>query len=108
MALLEARGIRKVYEGGDGQPIDVLTGADLSVTRGEFVAIMGASGSGKSTLLHLLGALDRPTGGDGITGWERVPTPTCRPTSSPRCGTGRSGSCSSSITCCGSSRRWRT
>jgi len=63
MALLEARGIRKVYEGGDGQPIDVLTSADLSVTRGEFVAIMGASGAGKSTLLHLLGALDRPTGG---------------------------------------------
>ena len=63
MALLEARGISKVYEGGDGQPIDVLTSADLSVTRGEFVAIMGASGAGKSTLLHLLGALDRPTGG---------------------------------------------
>ncbi len=63
MALLEARSIRKVYEGGDGQPIDVLTSADLSVTRGEFVAIMGASGAGKSTLLHLLGALDRPTGG---------------------------------------------
>jgi lipoprotein-releasing system ATP-binding protein len=63
MALLEARGLRKVYQGGDGQPIDVLTSADLSVTRGEFVAIMGASGAGKSTLLHLLGALDRPTGG---------------------------------------------
>jgi len=63
MALLEARGIRKVYEGGDGQPIEVLTSADLSVARGEFVAIMGASGAGKSTLLHLLGALDRPTSG---------------------------------------------
>ena len=63
MALLEARGIRKVYEGGDGQPFDVLTHADLAVNRGEFVAIMGASGAGKSTLLHLLGALDRPTSG---------------------------------------------
>ena len=63
MALLEARGIRKVYEGGDGQPIEVLASVDLSVTRGEFVAIMGASGAGKSTLLHLLGALDRPTSG---------------------------------------------
>jgi lipoprotein-releasing system ATP-binding protein len=63
MALLEARGIRKVYEGGDGQPIEVLASVDLGVTRGEFVAIMGASGAGKSTLLHLLGALDRPTSG---------------------------------------------
>ena len=63
MALLEARGIRKVYEGGDGQPFDVLNHADLAVNRGEFVAIMGASGAGKSTLLHLLGALDRPTSG---------------------------------------------
>ncbi len=61
--LLDARGVRKVYEGGDGQPIDVLTGTDLQVARGEFVAIVGASGSGKSTLLHLLGALDRPTAG---------------------------------------------
>jgi lipoprotein-releasing system ATP-binding protein len=63
MALVEARGLRKAYEGGDGRPIDVLTGTDLSVARGEFVAIVGASGAGKSTLLHLLGALDRPTGG---------------------------------------------
>jgi lipoprotein-releasing system ATP-binding protein len=62
-ALLEARSLRKVYQGGDGQPIGVLTGTDLDVARGEFVAIVGASGSGKSTLLHLLGALDRPTSG---------------------------------------------
>ena len=63
-ALLEARGIRKVFAGGDGQPLEVLRAVDLSVRRGEFVAIVGASGAGKSTLLHLLGALDRPTGGD--------------------------------------------
>ena len=62
--LLEARGIRKVFAGGDGQPLEVLRAVDLSVRRGEFVAIVGASGAGKSTLLHLLGALDRPTGGD--------------------------------------------
>jgi lipoprotein-releasing system ATP-binding protein len=62
-AILEAVGLRKVYQGGDGTPIQVLTGVDLAVSRGEFVAIVGASGSGKSTLLHLLGALDAPSGG---------------------------------------------
>lgn len=63
-ALLEARGLRKVYAGGDGRPLEVLAGVDLEVNRGECVAIVGTSGAGKSTLLHLLGALDRPTAGD--------------------------------------------
>ena len=62
-AILEASGLRKVYRGGDGSPIDVLSGVDFAVGRGEFVAIVGASGAGKSTLLQLLGALDAPTAG---------------------------------------------
>ena len=63
-ALLVGRGVRKVYAGGDGQPLEVLRGVDVEVRRGEFVAIVGSSGAGKSTLLHLLGALDTPSGGD--------------------------------------------
>ncbi|MEP7325498.1 MAG: ABC transporter ATP-binding protein [Gemmatimonadota bacterium] len=63
-AVLEARALRKTFRGGDGSLIEVLAGVDLSVSRGEFVAIMGVSGAGKSTLLHLLGALELPTSGD--------------------------------------------
>jgi lipoprotein-releasing system ATP-binding protein len=62
-AILEAAALRKIYRGGDGNPIEVLSGIDFTIDRGEFVAIVGASGSGKSTLLHLLGALDAPSGG---------------------------------------------
>jgi lipoprotein-releasing system ATP-binding protein len=62
-AILEATALRKIYQGGDGTPIEVLAGVDLEVRRGEFVAIVGSSGSGKSTLLHLLGALDTPSSG---------------------------------------------
>ena len=69
-AVLIAQGVRKVYEGEDGSPLEVLAGVDLEVRRGEFVSIVGASGAGKSTLLHLLGALDRATEGrlalDGV------------------------------------------
>jgi len=75
-AILEAQTLRKLYRGGDGAPIEVLSGVDLAVARGEFVAIVGASGSGKSTLLHLLGALDTPTSGqvrlDGLVYGEQT------------------------------------
>jgi len=63
-AILECRSLRKVYRGGDGGVLEVLSGIDFAVGRGEIVAVVGPSGAGKSTLLHVLGGLDRATAGD--------------------------------------------
>src|SRR5947209_9790809 len=60
--VLEARGLRKTY-GAGARSLTVLTDANLSLRRGEMVAIVAPSGAGKSTLLHLLAALDTPTSG---------------------------------------------
>jgi ABC-type lipoprotein export system ATPase subunit len=57
--LVHAEGLTKVYPGG----VRALQDVDLTIGRGELMAVMGPSGSGKSTLLNLLGALDRPTAG---------------------------------------------
>ena len=70
--MLEAAGVVKIFHGGDGAEVRVLEGVDLSVSRGEMVAIVGGSGAGKSTLLHVLGALERPTAGDVRLNGERV------------------------------------
>ena len=62
-SVLRARGLRKHYGTGEGL-VRALDGVDLEVAPGETVAVMGPSGCGKSTLLHLLGGLDRPSGGE--------------------------------------------
>ena len=62
MTILETKDLRKVYGSGDTE-VRALDGVDLTVEKGEFGAVVGTSGSGKSTLLHMLGGLDRPTGG---------------------------------------------
>jgi putative ABC transport system ATP-binding protein len=63
MALFELVGLEKTYPGAV-EDTKVLHGLTFSIERGEFVSIMGPSGSGKSTLLHILGFLDRGTGGE--------------------------------------------
>lgn len=62
MKILQASNLTKIY-GSDENEVHALDGINFSVEKGEFVAIVGTSGSGKSTLLHMLGGLDRPTGG---------------------------------------------
>ena len=62
MSILQTESLKKYYGTGDTE-VRALDGIDLTVERGEFVAIVGTSGSGKSTLLHMLGGLDRPTAG---------------------------------------------
>ncbi|WP_455094430.1 ABC transporter ATP-binding protein [Prevotella koreensis] len=64
--MIHLRGVNKTYLGA--QPLHVLKGIDLDISRGEFVSIMGASGSGKSTLLNILGILDNYDSGEYVLG----------------------------------------
>lgn len=69
--LIELKNIYKIYQMGDEQ-VRANDGISLSISRGEFVAIVGKSGSGKSTLMNIIGALDVPTEGEYFLGGEDV------------------------------------
>lgn len=64
---IRLRGLTKTFK-HNGIQVEVLQGVDLDIFRGETLAIVGASGVGKSTLLHILGTLERPSGGEVL--WE--------------------------------------
>jgi len=71
MSLIELKQITKSYPLGEGF-LQILKGIDLTIEKGDFVAIMGPSGSGKSTCMNILGCLDKPTSGTYILDGQRV------------------------------------
>ena len=70
-SIIEARGLTKVF-GSNGTAVHALCGIDLTVSAGEFVALVGPSGSGKSTLMAIIGCLDSPTKGSYAIGGTNV------------------------------------
>ncbi|HEY0684145.1 MAG TPA: ABC transporter ATP-binding protein [Steroidobacter sp.] len=70
-ALVTLRNVTKSYIRGK-QKVEVLHGVDLSIERGEFLALMGPSGSGKTTLLNLVAGLDQPTSGEVLVAGDRI------------------------------------
>ncbi len=71
MALVELKEISKIYARGEHQ-VAALNRVDLSIDRGEFVAVVGQSGSGKSTLMNIIGCLDVPTAGQYLLDEKKV------------------------------------
>ena len=69
--IIETTGLTKTF-GSNGAAVHALRGIDLTISRGEFVALIGPSGSGKSTLMAILGCLDKPTAGSYVLDGQRV------------------------------------
>ena len=103
--LMRALRLRKHY-GKDEGLVRAVDEVDLEITSGETLAVMGPSGCGKSTLLHLLGGLDRPSGGELWLAGRRIDRLGERP--SPICGDARSASSSRPFISWTSSRRPKT
>src|ERR1700735_5526581 len=70
-AVINVHDLSKTYQLGELE-VRALRGVDLTIERGEFVAVMGASGSGKSTLMNMMGCLDLPTSGSYVLEGEDV------------------------------------
>ena len=94
--LIRTINLTKLYGAGE-TTVRALDGVNLSVARGELLAVMGPSGCGKSTLLNMLGALDQPTVGRGLGGGRK---PGAAQASWTTSGRGRSALSSSFTTCC--------
>ena len=93
--LIRTINLTKLYGAGE-TTVRALDGVNLSVARGELLAVMGPSGCGKSTLLNMLGALDQPTAGEAWVAGENL----ARLKHWTSSGRGRSGLSSSFTTCC--------
>ena len=70
--MISIRGVRKTYPDAEGHPLQVLTGADLSVAEGEMLAVVGPSGCGKSTLLNIVGGLDTDYEGEVVVAGSKL------------------------------------